>query len=274
MKTIELNKETNEIQRVIALRNSRNKRHRYREFILEGHAAIDEAVACGWKVKALFYNRDLPLSNWAKRHLTNTYCEVIYSVNSALMERMADQTDPSELLGIGEMQDRPFSTYKLPSKGVIVVLDEPKSAGNVGMMIRSARAFEVQALIISGHAADEYDPKCIRASVGTFFSLPIYRVEGICAFRDKLEKLKKDHPISLIGTGDKGSVSIEEMQGLEEVVFLILGNETHGLSRGYQEFAHQLVRIPLEGKFTSLNIAAAGSIFLYELFRPRRKISC
>lgn len=270
IKTIKLFKETNEIQRLITLRHSRNSRHHYQEFILEGRVAIDQAYKKGWRVKALFYNQDAPLSNWAQQHLAQKRYDSAYEITASLMDKIADKTESSELIAIAEMQIRPFSSYFPSSPEVIVVLDTPKSAGNVGMMIRSAVCFGAHAVVLSGHAADEYDPKCIRASVGTFFSIPIYRVEGINKFLEKIEDLKLRTSVMIMASGDKGALSIEEAKFEEDLLFLVLGNETKGVSAGYREAAHQFVRISTANEFTSLNVAAAGSIFLYEIFRQKK----
>ncbi len=267
MKIIKLSKETNEIQRVITLRNSRNNRYRYQEFILEGRIAIDQAYKKGWKIKALFYNRENPLSDWAKDHLERKLYDVAYAITTALMAKIADKAEPSEIIAIAEMQIRSFCSYYPLSKEPIIVLDEPKSAGNVGMMIRSAVCFGAQAIVLSGHAADEYDPKCIRASVGTFFSIPIYRVEGVGKFLTKIEEIQSENDVKIIASGDKGAISLNEIQFNNHLFFLILGNETRGISTGYKHIAHHFVRIPLTKEFTSLNIAVAGSIFLYEIHR-------
>lgn len=270
MKIVKLFKETNEIQRIITLRNSRNSRHRYQEFILEGRIAIDQAYEKGWKVKALFYNKDHMLSDWAKKYLAQRRYDVAYELPGILMDKIADKTESTEIIAIAEMKIYPFSSYQPKDKEVIVVLDSPKSPGNVGMMIRSAVAFGAHAIVISGHAADEYDPKCLRASVGTFFSIPIYRVDGIAKFLEKLESLKSNKNITIIASGDQGAVPIGETQVEGDLLFLVLGNETRGITSSYKQIATQFVRIPLPGKFTSLNVAAAGSIFLYEIFRHRK----
>lgn len=269
MKVVKLSKETNEIQRVITLRESRNNRHRYREFILEGRIAIDQAYAKGWKIKSLFYQGGQPLSNWTKNHLTQKQYEIAYEVTGRLMEKIGDKSEPTEMLAIAQMQITPFSSYQPVLSEVILVLDAPKSAGNLGMIIRSAVAFGAHAIVISGHAADEYDPKCIRASVGTFFSIPIYRVDGSNKFREKLEELKKTKMVRVIASGEDGAIPLEAAQFMGNLLFLILGNETKGVSVAYRQMADQFVKISLPGEFTSLNIAAAGSIFLYEIFRSR-----
>lgn len=267
MKHIELHKESNELQRVQALRQTRNKRHRYQEFILEGPLAIDEALKQGWTIRSFFYSKERKLSSWAEHHLKHSPYETAYALTDALMQKISDKTEPAELIAIASMRLLSFDQFQPRPKSVILVLDEPKSPGNVGTIIRSAVAFGVEALILSGHSADEYDPKCIRSSVGTFFSLPIYRVEGVQKWKQKIDSLKASHSVRVIATGDRGDVPLNSADFQADLLFLVLGNETSGISAGYRTLADQFVTIPLPGPFTSLNIGCAASIFLYEVFR-------
>src|SRR4051812_47327197 len=104
MNSIELTKETNEIQRVIALKGNRQKRSQYKEFVVEGHAAIDQAYLNDWEIKSLFYNKDIELSQWTKNHLSNQHPETIYAVSAQLMDKMSDKIDSSELIAIVKMK--------------------------------------------------------------------------------------------------------------------------------------------------------------------------
>ncbi len=267
--TAVLTKETNEIQRVHTLKNNRQKRHHYQEFVIEGHAAIDQACEMGWDIEAFFYNKDIPLSDWAKSHLEGTPSKATFAISEELMSKLSEKTDSSELIATAKMRVKHFSAYQPKAHDVIVVLDEPNSPGNLGMIIRSAAAFGASAVVLSGHAADEYDPKCIRASVGTFFALPLYHIEGIRAFSEIIETLKGNLEVRIVASGNQGSISMKQASFTADVLFLILGNETCGVSRGYRHIADEFVQIPLSGKFTSLNIAAAASVFLYEIFQRR-----
>jgi tRNA G18 (ribose-2'-O)-methylase SpoU len=274
MKIIEIYKETNEIQRVLTLRNSRNSRFRYQEFIIEGRDAVDQAVQLHWPIKTIFYNKEITLSSWAKRVIEESKCELIYAITTALMEKISDKSVSPELIAIGITQLKAFSSYQPFLHDVVIVLDEPKSSGNMGMMIRSAAAFGVSAIVISGRSADEYDPQSVRSSLGQLFSIPIYHVEGIAAFTQHLHKLKEQCSVSVIASGDKASKNISNTNFRSELLFLILGSETSGISSGYKELADHFVKIELKGTTTSLNIAAAGSIFLYEIFKQRELGTC
>jgi 23S rRNA (uridine2479-2'-O)-methyltransferase len=266
-----LTRETNEFQRVLTLQTNRNKRHRYQEFVIEGRFAIEEAWKRGWKIRSIFFSKDRAMPAWAENYLAQGAYDTAYALTDQLMDKISDKTESAEIVAIVEQPLRSFMSYQPKSRDVVVVLDEPKSPGNLGMMIRSSVAFGAPTIIISGHGADEFDPQCIRASRGTFFSASIYRVEGIKSFVSRLEAWKKNgDSIQVIATGDRGSMPLENAKLDADILFLVLGNETHGLSVGYRELSDQFVQIQLEGEFSSLNIAAAGSIFLYEIFRQRK----
>lgn len=269
MKVIHLIKEVNIIQRMKSLRYSRNKRYRHREFIIEGTAAIEEAFKQHWNIKAVFYNAQCRLSDWAKYHIQKIKVDKCYALTQQLMMKIADKEDCPELIALGESRFLNYENYQPQHPEVIVVVDQPKSAGNLGTIIRSAKAFGVNTLVISGHAADEYDHKCIRSSVGTFFSMTIYRIAGIKDFTKKLNQLQSIYTTHVIASGHQGSEDITQMTCQSDLLFLILGNETKGISEGYRKLADQFVRITLPGPFTSLNIGAAASIFLYEIFQRR-----
>lgn len=269
MKIISISKETNEIQRILALRSARNKRYRTQEFIIEGTTAIEQAFKQDWPIKSLFFNREIKLSDWAKNYIYNKNIENVYALSEKLMAKISDRVDCPEVIAVGKTKVLNFDSYKPTKPEIILVLDEPKSAGNVGTIIRSAVAFKADAIVISGHGADEYDPKCIRSSVGCFFSMPIYRTEGFAKFSKKIDMLRSAFTIDIIATSDKGDMCIGDLAFNRDLLFIILGNETKGISQGYENIANKIARIPLAGEFTSLNIGVAASIFLYEISKNR-----
>ena len=268
MKTVKITKETNIIQRVLSLRTSRNKRYKNREFIVEGLNSLEQADKHKWLIKSLFHVERYKLSSWALDYIQNKKHVQTYEVSPSLMMKISDKDNASELLTIAQARFHSFADYQpRKPKEVIVVMDEPKSAGNLGMMIRTATAFGVSGVVVSGHGADEFDPKCVRSSVGTFFSMPIYHTNGICAFQQKIDDLRKNLSVNIIAAGSSEELPLPEIKLTAQATFIALGNERKGLSLGFRDIADQLVQIPLSGNFTSLNVAVAGSIVLYELFR-------
>lgn len=259
------------MQVLLAMKESRSKRFSEKKFIIEGRAGIEGAIENNWPIKSIVLNDKNKLSTWAKHQLFNSKAESIYSITSELMKMISDREDLPEIIAISEMNHRNFTSY-IPTNNekIVLVLDQPKSPGNLGMLIRSAVAFGVKSIVISGHAADEYDHKCIRSSVGTFFSVNIYKTDGIKSFREKLQELKITYKTNVISTGNKANTSLKDISLPSGLTFLVFGNESRGVSKGYKELSNHFIKIPLHGKHTSLNVGAAASIFLYEMSRKSR----
>ena len=133
-------------------------------------------------------------------------------------------------------------------------------------MIRSADAFGASYLIVSGHAADPYDPKSVRASAGSIFALPVIRVPSAHAVLAWLD----GSDAALVATDEHGSLELDEAD-LTGPTLLLIGNETMGLSSAWREAATVTVRIPITGSASSLNAASAATVALYEAARQRRR---
>jgi len=258
-------------QRIDVLRRNRNKRHRYGEFVVEGVRAINGALAAGWTVRSFAYPRDRQLSRWATDILATSTAESHLAVAPALFETISEKEDSSELLAVVAM--RPDSVERIPTGPgmAVVVVDRPGSPGNLGTLIRSCDAFGVAGVIVTGHGVDLYEPATIRASVGSFFSVPCIALESHREVAEWVGELRESYNgLTVVGTSARASSELRDFHWGTEVVLLV-GNETNGLSHAYREMCDDIVRIHMRGTATSLNAAVATSIVLYELDTHRRR---
>jgi TrmH family RNA methyltransferase len=149
-----------------------------------------------------------------------------------------------------------------------VIFDRPTSPGNIGTLVRSADAFGASAVLVTGHAADPYDPKAIRASAGSMFGLPVVRAPS---HREVLDWIASAAvPPRLIATDERGDVDVADAD-LTGPVFLLIGNETAGLSAAWRTACDLTIRIPITGTASSLNAASAATVVLYEAARQRAR---
>jgi len=259
-------------QRIDVLRRNRNKRHRYGEFVVEGVRAINGALAAGWTVRSFAYPRDRQLSRWATDILATSTAESHLAVAPALFDTISEKEESSELLAVVAM--RSDSVERIPtSPGMaVVVVDRPGSPGNLGTLIRSCDAFGVAGVIVTGHGVDLYEPATIRASVGSFFSVPCIALESHREVAEWVGELRGPYSgLTVVGTSARASSELRDFHWGTEVVLLV-GNETNGLSHAYREMCDDIVRIHMRGTATSLNAAVATSIVLYELDTHRRRL--
>lgn len=268
--TIQIHSGNNVFQHAEVLGRNREKRQRHREFIVEGVKPIELCIAHGWQVTALLYTRERKLSSWAKSILQASTAERHFEMPQALMDKLSDKNDTSELLAQVRMPDDNLERIQIKDPALLVVLDRPASPGNLGTILRAANAMSVDGVIITGHAVDLYDPKTIRASVGTLFCTPVVRLESSKTLEPWLARLKLERGLAVVGTSARAACTLAERDFRRSTV-LLFGNETSGLSGHYRELCDDTVTIPIHGAASSLNVACAASIVLYEVDRQRRE---
>ena len=252
-----------------ALLGNRTKRQRSGEFLVQGVRPITMAVRAGWEIRELLYNADANLSTWARQTLAQIRTTTVAVAGELMRELGAKDDSAPELLAVVGMPDDDVGRIPAGRDMLVVVFDRPTSPGNIGTLIRSADAFGAGGIVVTGHAADVYDPKSVRASTGSLFALPVVRVPSHRPVLDWITDIRGDRvDASIVGTDEHGDLDIADYDFTQPTV-VVVGNETTGLSSGWHDACDHLVRIPMAGTASSLNAATAASIVLYESARQR-----
>ncbi|WP_405821606.1 RNA methyltransferase [Streptomyces sp. NBC_00838] len=253
-----------------ALLANRNKRKRQNEFLVQGVRPITMAVEHGWNVRALLYDASRPLSRWAEELLRGITTDRV-AMAPELLAELGERTDgPPEVLAVVEMRPDDLGRIPVHENFLGVLFDRPTQPGNVGSIIRSADAFGADGLIVTGHAADVYDPKSVRATTGSLFALPVVRSPSHHEVAEWLAKERAGgRPVTVVGTDEHGEADVDRFD-LTRPVLLAIGNETTGLSAGWRELCDHVVSIPMSGSASSLNASNAATVVLYEAARQRR----
>jgi TrmH family RNA methyltransferase len=271
-KTRKIFSANNDFQRVEVLKRNREKRNKYQQFFVEGVQAINYALKYNWPIQWFVYSREKPLSEWAEEILRQSRAELHLELPYKLMVQLSEkETETSELIAVVRMVPPELSRIRVQDDLLVVIFDRPSSHGNLGTLIRSCEALNVDALIVTGHAVDLYDPKTIRASMGTFFAVPTFRLPSHHEVQSWFAQVRAKLPaFQIVGATAKADLSVDEAD-LTKPTALLIGNETYGLSNNYRDSCDTLVRIPMYGAITSFNVSCAASIILYETDRQRRK---
>lgn len=252
-----------------ALLSHRNKRYRNREFLVHGVRPISVAVERGWSVRALLYSATGRLSRWASDMVRHSSAQC-FAVSEELLAELGEKPEARvELVAVVEMPEDDLNRVRVADDFLGVLFDRPTSPGNIGSIIRSADAFGADGVIVTGHAADVYDPQSVRASTGSLFAVPAVRAPSQREVLDWLTRRRAGgRPVTLIGTDERGDGHLFDCD-LTGPVLLLIGNETRGLSTSWQEHCDQMVSIPMAGSASSLNAANAATAVLYEAARQR-----
>lgn len=258
-------------QKFEVLKNNRNKRYKYQEFLVEGVRNINEAINKKWNIKSFIYSAEIELSDWAKGVISSTPTDNNFGLSNVLMKDLSGKADTSELMAIIGMRDDNLSALKLSDNPIIALFDRPSNKGNLGTIIRSCDALGVECLIITGHAVDLYDPEVVVASMGSFFNMQVVRAPENHKILSFLDAIKKRYPtFKAIGTTAHKEHSIYDLDLSGPVMFMI-GNETDGLSNTFSDHCDILATIPMvESSYaTSFNVGCAATVMFYEANRQR-----
>ena len=252
-----------------ALLGNRGKRQRAGEFLVQGVRPISLAAEFGWRFRALIYDAERPLSNWAES-LLHEVDALRVAMAPGLLAELGEKTGSSpELVAVLEMPGDDLGRIQAGDGFLGVVLDRPANPGNTGSIIRSADAFGADGVIVTGHAADVYDPRSVRASTGSLFALPVVRTASHGEVTAWLAAQRaRGRPIVLAGADEHGDRDVFDVD-FTRPALVVVGNEAAGLSSRWRELCDYLVRIPMAGAASSLNAANAATAILYEIARQR-----
>ncbi len=271
MKEIKVFSKNSTFQKFEVLKRNRNKRYRYREFLVEGVRSLNEAVKNNWKIRSFLYDKS-NLSDWAKDMIRSVETDCNYCLPLELMKELSGKDDTSELMAVIEMRENRLESVPLSDTPLIVLFDRPSNRGNLGTLIRSCDALGADMLIMTGHSVDLYDPEVVVSAMGSFFNVPVVRITDNSVLYDYIAGLKNRYPdFMTIGTTAHHEHSIYNVN-LTAPLMLMIGNETMGLNKAFKEYCDMLCTIPMSEKSyaTSFNVSVAASIMMYEITRQRR----
>lgn len=222
------------------------KQRKYRElekkFLVEGEHLVEEAIKKGVLDKIIV----LENSNF-----NFDYPKV--EVTEEVMKKISSLDTPPNIIGLCNM----LQEDEIGSK--VLILDTIQDPGNLGTIIRSAVAFNVDTIILSENTVDLYNPKVIRSTQGMIFHINIVR-------RNLIEEINnlKTRNIPIYTTNVESGEDIKNVKDISKYA-LIVGNEGNGVRNDIATLADHNIYISMNSKVESLNVGVATSILLYEL---------
>ena len=217
----------------------------------------------------LVYCPEAKHTDWASDVIEQTPPPARIEVNEYVLTPLSDRENASEILAIVAEQPDDLARIPLTDDLLVLLLDRPRSPGNLGSTIRSADALGASAIIITGHAADVYDPRAVRASIGTLFALPVVRVQEHQNLEAWLAEARAAlGSVQVVATSSHATTPLYA-HDLTGPTLVAIGNETVGLSHYFETLCDAYVTIPMYGSVSSFNASVAASVFLYEARRQR-----
>lgn len=240
------------------LRQLQQKKYRtqYNAYLISGLRSVQEALSSTQiHLKTILIDENhLHLMN----ELPAFDCKEIFTLSENEFRQIVDEKTPQGIAIVAERPQFNLAFDKLPSR--LLFLEQVNDPGNLGTLLRSAAWFGWQTILLSPNSVDPFAPKTVRASAGTIAHLRIF--ENITP--EQIEKIKRQKRHLLIASTVKGGQPLEQFfLTKKDKAILALGSEAHGLSEDILSICDHRLTIPKIGLGESLNLAMAGTIFLY-----------
>lgn len=246
-------KENKIFKKLKKLYENRLFRKSERQTILIGEHLIDCCLNSNCKLRGVFIDSSIPLEKFQNLFVRLDDIPKYTLTNNLMREISLLKSCP----GIIALADIPSTSFTKP-KDLNLFLDDIQDPGNLGSIIRSAQAFNINAIFLSENCADVWSPKTLRGSQGAQFLIN-------CHEKQSFENFLKDLSIPIFSLDLKGSSLSSTM--LKRDMVVIIGNEGNGVNKRYKKMVKASISIPMNNNVESLNVASAASIMMYEYNR-------
>lgn len=251
-----------QVKQVCAYVQKAKERRKDGIFVVEGPKMFEEAPADRiYKVYATQSFYDKHTDDGIREKLLQTGYEL---VSDEVFSKMSDTKTPQGVLCLVKWPQYTLEDLLTRKNGIFVVLEDLQDPGNLGTIIRTGEGAGIAGVIMTRETVDIFNPKTIRATMGSIYRVPFVYVEDIGEAIDRL----KAAGVAVYAAHLKGQQYYDAFDYTKGSAFLI-GNEGNGLKEQTADRADTYVKIPMAGQVESLNAAIATTLFMYEAARQR-----
>lgn len=252
-----------QIKNLALLQKKAKARDEQGVFVVEGWKMFEEALELGLLKKAY-------VSETFYQEMTVEDPDYFRSfdyeiVSDSVFKEVADTKTPQGIMGLVKKADHSLENMIRTPNPCLLLLEDIRDPGNLGTMIRTAEGAGITGIICNNSTVDLYNPKVIRATMGSIYRMPFYQSED---FFGTISQIKQQG-VTVFAAHLLGEMYDTKESFVGPCAFII-GNEANGLSSDASEKADRLIKIPMAGKVESLNAAVAAAILMYEAARQRR----
>ena len=261
-------------QRVTAARRllKRSFRERDRAFLAEGPQSVREALApeSASGVRELFVSPDAEARNPELVRTAEGRGIPVHRLGADVLAGLSQTVTPQGIVAVCDLLDVSLAQALAVQPRLVAVLAQVRDPGNAGTVVRAADAAGADAVVLTSASVDPYNGKCVRASAGSLFHLPL--VAGV-AVEEAVAGLRAAG-LQVLAADGAGSRDLDEAADeglLAAPTAWIFGNEAWGLPPEVAALADHVVRVPIHGRAESLNLATAAAVCLYASARAQRR---
>jgi len=252
------------IKNILLLKSKSKERRKQSLFVLEGVRELSLALKGNYQLQTILYYADLISLVEVNSIVENRQIELI-EVSKEVYKKIAFRSTTEGIVSIVKTKNFTLNSIKFKNKNPLILIAEaPEKPGNIGALLRTADAANLDAVIIANPLTDMFNPNIIRSSVGCLFTNQI----AVGSTDEIIQFLKNNNISSYAAALHKDSKNYLQ-QDFTQASAIIVGTEATGLSDKWMNFAKKII-IPMEGEIDSLNVSVSASILIFEAKRQRK----
>jgi TrmH family RNA methyltransferase len=250
------------VKQLSLLKEKSRERKKSGLFLIEGKRELSLAIKGGYKINTLLFFPDLFSESEAKA--MSQYGIEIIEISKEVFQKLAHRDTTEGVIAVVNTKNHKLETLKLKAKNpLILVAEAPEKPGNIGALLRTADAANIDAVIIANPKSDLYNPNIVRSSVGCVFTTEI----ALASTKDAILFLQK-YNFNIF------SAILQESEPYHTQDYtlptaIVVGTEATGLTQEWRNAANQNISIPMQGVIDSMNVSVAAGILIFEAKRQR-----
>lgn len=248
------------IKSLILLQEKSKARKQSGTFLIEGLREISIAIKGKYEIETILFLPEL-VSKTEIQNLNNS-AELI-EISKEVYQKLAYRDTTEGVLAIAKTKSTQLTDLKLSKNPLILVAEAPEKPGNIGALLRTADAANLDAVIIANPKSDLYNPNIVRSSVGCLFTNQI-----ATGTTSEIIDYLKEQKINIFSATLQNAIPYHT-QDYTTPTALIVGTEATGLSEDWRKAAKHNIIIPMQGEIDSMNVSVAAAILIFEAKRQR-----
>lgn len=254
------------IKHIRSLQQKSRERRTSGLFIIEGMRELQIAMQAGYSIKSLLYCKEVTSKTAIAEFLQNLDQQVErIELGKQVYEKLAYRSSTEGILAIAYAKQHDLTDFKerISHTPLLLVAEAPEKPGNIGALLRTADAANLDGVIIANPKTDLYNPNTIRSSVGCIFSMPI-----ATGTTSEIIRFLGENNIAIYSAILQDSERYTNLDYTQSTA-IVVGTEDIGLSQEWRDASKQNIHIPMQGKIDSMNVSVAAGILIFEAKRQR-----
>jgi len=251
------------IKQVLLLQEKSRERKKTGLFVIEGQREIELAVKGSYSIKTLLFCSEITSEEKTNTLISST--TQVIETSLEVYKKIAYRTSTEGVIAIAEAKQLHINNLKLAAKNPLILIAEaPEKPGNIGALLRTADAANLDAVIVANPKTDVYNPNIIRSSIGCVFTntIAVGTTSEIISFLN-------ENNIPIYSAILQESVPYHTCD-FKESAAIVVGTESTGLSQEWREESTKNISIPMQGEIDSMNVSVAAGILIFEAKRQRK----